>query len=46
MRTVPAATTVPSGKGAGSLQVIAVSPFLAAGMPSMRTVGLPETIVA
>src|SRR6516162_727565 len=45
MRTVLTATTVPFGKGAGSLQVCTVSPFLAAGTPSIRTVSLPETIV-
>lgn len=39
------ATTVPAGNGAGSLQVVAVSPFLAAGWPSNMTVGLPLMIV-
>src|SRR5262249_32778457 len=46
IRTVPTATTVPTGRSAGSLQVRAGSPFRAAGLPLISTVGLPSTIVA
>ena len=46
MKMVLTATTVPFGNGSGSLQVSAVSPFLAAGFPSIMTVSLPEMIVA
>ena len=42
--TVPVATTVPTGMGAGSLQVIAVSPARAAGLPLIITVALPIII--
>jgi hypothetical protein len=41
METVPVAWTVPAGSGAGSLQVIAVSPDRAAGLELIKTVELP-----
>lgn len=41
IKTVPVAWTVPTGSGAGSLQVIAVSPDLAAGFELINTVALP-----
>jgi len=41
MKTVPTATTVPIGKSAGSLHVLALSPFLAAGLLFMNTPVLP-----
>jgi hypothetical protein len=44
--TVPAATTCPTGRSAGSLQVFAGSPLRAAGFPLIRTVALPMRIVA
>src|SRR6185436_13843125 len=44
--TVPAATTVPAGRFAGSLQVSATSPLRAAALPLIFTVGLPTLIVA
>ena len=44
--TVPAATTLPTGRSDGSLQVVAVSPLRAAGLPLISTVGLPSRIVA
>lgn len=44
IRTVPVATTVPTGASTGSLQVMAVSPFRAAGLPLMNTVELPFMI--
>ena len=40
--TVPAAITVPPGRSEGSLQVNAVSPFRAAGLPFTFTVALPS----
>jgi len=42
--TVPTAMTLPMGRGAGSLQVIAVSPFRAAGLPLIMTDVLPMMI--
>src|SRR5581483_3361078 len=44
--TLPAATTVPAGRSAGSLQVRALSPARAAGLPLIFTVALPCWIVA
>src|ERR1700759_3737731 len=44
--TVPTATTVPTGKSTGSLQVRATSPLRAAGLLLMNTVGLPRIMVA
>src|ERR1700737_4649506 len=44
--TVPTATIEPTGSGAGSLQVVAVSPARAAGFLLMSTVPLPLMIVA
>ena len=46
IKTVPAATTVPAGRSAGSLQVMALSPLRAAGLPLMSTVPLPSCTVA
>src|SRR4030095_1264297 len=46
METVPFATTFPSGKSSGSLQVIALSPLRAALLPLIFTVELPNLIVA
>src|SRR5438445_144696 len=45
MNTVPTATTTPTGRSTGSLQVFAVSPARAAALPLMVTVALPFTIV-
>src|SRR4051794_23993344 len=45
MVTVPAATTVPTGRSVGSLQVLAVSPARAAALPLIVTVRLPVVIV-
>src|SRR5512146_474216 len=44
--TVPTAMTVPAGRSAGSLQVVAVSPFRAALLPLIFTVALPILMVA
>lgn len=46
IRTVPTATTLPTGRSTGSLHVMAVSPFRAAGLPPMKTVLLPAIILA
>lgn len=46
METVPFATTFPTGKSSGSLQVIALSPLRAALLPLIFTVELPNLIVA
>jgi hypothetical protein len=46
MRTVLTATTVPTGRSTGSLQVSAVSPLRAAGLPLINTVGLPTVMRA
>src|SRR3989442_13521124 len=43
--TVPAATTVPTGRSVGSLQVKARSPLRAAALPLIFTVTLPTLIV-
>src|SRR5262249_5992924 len=46
IRAVPTATTCPTGRSAGSLQVSAMSPLRAAPLPLMSTVALPSWIVA
>src|SRR3984957_20299541 len=46
IRTLPTAITVPAARSAGSLQVRALSPFRAAGLPLIFTVALPCWIVA
>ena len=46
IKTVPTATTFPTGASVGSLQVSATSPFRAAFLPLMFTVGLPILMVA
>ena len=46
MSTWPTATTVPTGRSTGSLQVLAVSPARAAALPLIVTVALPLMIVA
>lgn len=43
--TVPTATTLPTGVSTGSLQVMATSPWRAAALPLILTVGLPTWIV-
>ena len=43
--TLPTAITLPMGKGDGSLQVKAVSPLRAAGLPLIITVGLPMVML-
>src|ERR1035438_2963606 len=45
MFTVPTATTVPTGRSTGSLQVSEVSPLRAAGFLLIVTVALPLTMV-
>src|SRR5579872_3692044 len=44
--TLPAATTVPAARSTGSLQVNALSPARAAGLPLISTVVLPCWTVA
>ncbi|MNN84768.1 hypothetical protein D3C81_2019700 [compost metagenome] len=44
IKTVPAATTLPAGRSAGSLHVSAGSLFLAAIFPLIFTLALPAVI--
>src|SRR5690606_2197695 len=46
IRTVPLAITVPAGRSAGSLQVLAMSPMRAAALPLISTVAEPARMVA
>ena len=45
MKTVPTEITCPTGKSAGSLQVVAISPLRAAAFPLIITLRLPTIIV-